>query len=632
MDKTQKLHVETRKFDAEISKVLQLMIHSLYTNKDIFLRELVSNAADAIDKLRYLSITEPSLSGDDVDYKVTISIDNENKTLSISDNGIGMNHDDMVENLGTIARSGTQNFTKNLTGDSQKDVQLIGQFGVGFYSSFMVANSVEVISKKAGTNTAYKWSSKGDGEFTIGEYVEQDHSRGTIIKLTIKDDSTEFLDKYRLKHIVTTYSDHINAKIYLKSSEEGKEDELLNTSSAIWTRSKNSVTEEDYKNFYKHIAHAGDEPWLTMHNKNEGKVEFTNLLFIPSSKPFDLYHPDRMTRVKLYVKKVFITEENISLIPAYLRFLKGVIDSEDLPLNISRETLQHNDVIEKIKKSVVKRTTSELTKIMNNDITKYKEFWQNFGPVLKEGLCEFTDNKEELLSLCLFYSSKNDDQITLKDYVANMPDKQNEIFYCVGDNIGKLKNGPQLEGFKKRGIDVLLLTDHVDDFWVNVAGEYSGKSFKSILKSGINLDDIMPLAEEDSGNKESKIETSDIEILTAFIKETLGEKVKDVIISNKLTNLPACLAVGEGSMDIRMEKFLKSQNQLSQTSQKFLEINPSHIVLKNILKLKDMGRKEKAEDTVWLMYDQACILEGEEIANIGDFSKRLTSLLEKEDV
>ena len=393
---------EKKKFDAEVGKVLHLMIHSLYTNKEIFMRELISNSSDACDKLRYLGQTDSKLIKDGADFKITIKVDKEAKTITIRDNGIGMNRDDLNENLGTIAKSGTQSFIDKLSGDSKKDSMLIGQFGVGFYSSFMIADQITVTSRKAGEDKVYTWYSDGKGEYTISD-TDRNFTRGTEVVLHVKPEEETFIDHFRLKHIVKSYSDHIAMPIMFED-EDGNENQV-NSSSALWRRSKSEIKEEQYTEFYKSVSHATDDPWLTMHNKNEGMVEFTNLLYVPSTKTFDLFHPDRKCRVKLYIKRVFIADENVDIVPQYLRFLRGVVDSEDLPLNISRETLQHNAVLEKIKKSITKRVLSELKKKKDNDFEEYLLFWNNFGGALKEGLCEVTSDHEKLLEVCIFRSS-----------------------------------------------------------------------------------------------------------------------------------------------------------------------------------------------------------------------------------
>jgi molecular chaperone HtpG len=615
---------EKRKFDAEVGKVLQLMIHSLYTNKEIFMRELISNSSDACDKLRYLSQTNSQLLNGDAEFKIIVSVDKDAKTITIKDNGIGMNRDDLNENLGTIARSGTQNFINQLSGDNKKDSQLIGQFGVGFYSSFMVSDQITVTTRKAGEDKVYVWNSDGQGEYTISD-SDREFSRGTEIVLHIKPEEESFLDHFRVKHIIKTYSDHIAIPINF-IDQEGKE-EQVNSSAAIWARSKSDISEEQYKEFYKNVSHANDEPWLTMHNHNEGLVEFTNLLYIPGSKTFDLFHPDRKCRVKLYIKRVFIADENVDLIPQYMRFLRGVVDSDDLPLNISRETLQQNAIMDKIKKSITKRVLSELKKKKENEPENYLGFWDNFGSVLKEGLCEPGNENEKLMEVCIFQSALHDKMISLDDYLAQCSGEDKTIYYLSGDNPEKLRNNPQIEGFLKKGIDVLLFTDTVDDFWVNVNGRYKGAEIKSVTRSDIDLD----IKNSDSSEEESKLdEEADIPALVNYFKESLGTLVKDVKISRKLASSPACLSVADGAMDIRMERYLIEQKQLASSSTKILEINPNHKIIKKISgDLNDKGKDTENKDLIHLLYDQACVIEGEPVADVALFSKRLNKLLEK---
>ena len=615
---------ETNKFDAEIGKVLNLMIHSIYTNKEIFVRELISNASDACDKLRYLAQTDNNLLGDDPELKVSIKINKEAKTISITDNGIGMNKQDLKENLGTIAKSGTQSFIDQFSGDLKKDNMLIGQFGVGFYSAFMVADKITVTSKKAGEEGVYVWSSDGAGEYTISD-SDADLKRGTEVLLHIKESEETFLDHFKLKHIVKNYSDHIAIPIYF-TDDDGVANKV-NSSSALWMRSKNEIQPEQYKEFYKTVSFSTDDPWLMMHNKNEGAVEFTNLLFIPSVKTFDLFHPDRRCRVKLYIKRVFITDENIDIVPQYMRFLRGVIDSEDLPLNISRETLQHNSTIEKIKNSITKKVLAELKKKKDENLDEYLVFWNNFGGALKEGLCEMTTDHEKLMEVCVFKSALQDKMISFDEYITNAKGEDKTIYYLSGEDADKLKNSPQIEGFLSKGIDVLLFTDTVDDFWVNVNGQYKDYQLKSVTRADIDLGDEAPDAKQ---NKEDKKEEPTYEKLVSYFKDTLGTLVKDVKISKKLTSSPACLAVGEGAMDIRMERFLIEQKQIAGAVAKILEVNPNHkIVQKIVSHMEDNGLQEENKELIHLLFDQACVIEGQPVTDAGAFAKRLNYFLER---
>lgn len=616
---------ENLKFDAEVSKALQLMIHSLYTNKDIFVRELISNASDACDKLRHLAILQPELTKDDPEFKINILIDKNNNSIVFSDNGIGMNREELVANLGTIAKSGTQEFLAQL--ETKKGMPLIGQFGVGFYSSFMIADKVTVVSRRAGEKESWQWESDGQGEFSIAP--AESAARGTRITLHLKKGEEGYLDKFRLRHIVQTYSDHISFSISL-TDEEGKT-EVINTASALWMRPKNEIKPEQYKEFYRHVAHQPDDPWLTLHNKAEGKLDYVSLLFIPSVKPFDLFHPDRKRRVKLYVKRVFITEENVDLIPQWLRFLRGVIDSEDLPLNISRETLQANALIAKIRESVVKRVLSELKKKAEEDEEGYTKFWQNFGPALKEGLCEGHAPREQILEVCRFHSTVSKESLTSLDaYIGRMRPEQTEIYYLTGDSLQALQASPQLEGFRQRGVEVLLMSDHVDDFWVNVVFEYKGKKFKSVTRSDIDLDAIAPATKDEKKPEEKKTDDEAVKSLCERIKAVLGDKVKDVIPTNKLTDSAVCLAVQEGAMDFRFERFLLEQKQLPGAAAKILEINPAHPIIRALS--EKLARPETAheiEDVTWLLFDQARLLEGEPITDPASFTRRLQGFVEK---
>ena len=565
--------------------------------------------------MRYEAITSPELLSTDPELKISITYDAKAKTLNITDNGIGMNEKELIQNLGTIAKSGTQGFLQNLTGDAKKDVQLIGQFGVGFYSAFMVAEKIMVISCRAGKKTGHIWQSDGQGSFTV-EKLEGSASRGTSITLFMKEEAVEYLDKHRLQHIIRTYSDHIGVPITV--AETGGEAVVANKASALWTRPKSEITPEQYQEFYRHISHQADEPWLILHNKSEGTVEYTNLLFIPSTKPFDLFHPDRMTRLKLYVKRVFITDQDIDIIPRHLRFIRGVVDSEDLPLNISRETLQHNVVLAKIRLSLVSRIYSELKKKAEKEPESYLKFWESFGAVIKEGLCDISESRDKLLEICRFRTALSDKLISLDDYVANMKPEQKEIFYLTGSSIEMMKQNPQLEGFVERGIDVILLGDSVDDFWVNVISDFKEKPLRSITRAGVDLSDIPTLDKNETEPKKDSTK------LLQFIKETLKGQVKDVRATTKLHHTPACLAADEHGMDLRFERFMFEQKQLPARGAKILEVNLSHPA---ILSLENKMESEDGKDLALLIFDQACILEGEELPDPTGFAKRFNRLL-----
>lgn len=637
----------TFNFDVEVGKVLNLMINSLYTNKDIALRELISNSADACDKLRYLSASKPDILKQDEELKISIATDKKNKLLIISDNGIGMNREDLINNLGTIAKSGTENFLKALGDKNKKDVELIGQFGVGFYSSFMVADKVEVISRKYDDEKSFKWTSSATDNFEVEEFNEN-FERGTKIILHLKEGEKDFLDRFHIKHIVQTYSDHINFKIDFipETLEAGAKIETLNSASALWKRPKNEITDEQYQNFFKNISHIPGEPYMTIHNVVEGATSYTNLLFIPKTKPFDLFHPDRKTAVKLYVKKVFISEE-LNLVPACMRFLRGLIDSDDLPLNISRENLQHNLVLDKIRKSVVNKVLSELKKKSEKSEEEYLEFWNNYGAVLKEGLCEASDFREKILDIARFYSSKSPDKfISLKEYFERAKVGQNQIYFLSGENVEKIKSSPQLEMFVKKDVEVLFLTDAVDEFWVTLGLPYKDKvkdkdfEFTSINRGDIDLKDIDKTEEEKQKEQEAKendddkkdepkdVKAIEFEGLLKFIKETLGEKVSDVRISKKLTDSPVCLAIGSGSMDIRLERFLLEQKQIQSASSKILEINADNKIIKSLNdNYANSEKSDEVKDKIATLFDLACVIEDEPIKDSGDFSRRIQKLM-----
>ncbi len=621
------MSVETRKFSAEVDNVLHFVIHSLYTNKEIFLRELISNASDACDKLRYLAQSNAELLKNDSNFKITFKINKEQQQLIIQDNGIGMDKSDLVKNLGTIARSGTREFVEQLSGDAKKDNTLVGQFGVGFYSSYMVASQVEVISKKAGETQAYKWLSKGIGEYQIQEW-EADFDRGTRIILYMKPGNENYLDHFHVKHIIKNYSDHISIPIYY-IDDNGKE-EQINASSALWLRPKKDITSEQYQEFYRNISYAVDKPWLTMHNKSEGLVEFTSLLFIPSTKTFDLFHPDRKSRVKLYIKRVFITDENVDLIPKYMRFLRGVVDSEDLPLNISRETLQHSSVVDKIKHSITQRVLTELSKYKDENRSEYETFWNNFGAVLKEGLCESTSDSEKLLEICLFRSALQDKLISLDEYISSLNTEKKIIYYISGEDAKILKSSPQIEGLLSKNINVLLFVDHVDNFWVNIVSKYKDYEIKSVTRANIDLDNAQKSESGNGKDNNSSSEKENYKQLIQYFKDVLGDTIKSVEVSKKLTLSPVCLTVPEGSMDIRMERFLIEQKQLNNPSSKILEINLNHKIIKKIDNdLKSGNNLEENKQLVLLLFDQACIVEGEPVINPQDFCNRINSLIER---
>ncbi|WP_120498514.1 molecular chaperone HtpG [Kiloniella sp. EL199] len=627
---------EQLSFQAEVSRLLDIVAHSLYSNKEIFLRELISNASDACDKLRYLAVTDGDLIKDDPDFRIDLEIDSNANTLTISDNGIGMNRQELIENLGTIARSGTSAFMEQM--ESSKDgSNLIGQFGVGFYSSYMVADKVSVTSRRAGEDQGWQWDSDGKGKFTIAE-VERP-GRGTSITLHLKEEQKEYSEELRLRTIIKTYSDHIPIPIRLKKAPTENEDgsiendsewETLNSASAIWTRSKSDVTDEQYKEFYHHVAHAYDDPWLREHFRVEGVLEYSGLLYIPGSKPFDLFHPDRKHGVKLYVRRVFITDDCQELIPAYMRFLKGVIDSEDLPLNISREMLQDNPMLRKIRGGIVKRVLGILDKKAQNEQEEYLKFWENFGSVLKEGLYEDLPQKDALLKLCRFKSIKTDSWISLADYLENMKEGQEHIYYISGEDEQALRRSPQIEGFKAKDVDVLVLHDPVDEFWVTSINEYEGKGFKSVTRGGADLNKIDSTDDTDDSAKDKEDDKAELGALLGYMKLTLEGEVKDIRSSERLTDSAVCLVADEGDMDIHLERILRSHKQVDEASKRVLEINPKHDLVKRLSDLiKEDGAAKELEDIAWLLLDQARILEGQMPSDAATFAQRMSRVMGK---
>jgi molecular chaperone HtpG len=624
---------ETFTFQAEVGKLLDIVAHSLYSHKEIFLRELISNASDACDKLRYEALTNTDILLGNLEYAISITSNKKEKLLTISDNGIGMNRDDLSATLGTIARSGTQAFMDQITAAKEKkekgSVDLIGQFGVGFYSAFMVSDSVEVITFKAGEEKAYKWTSDGRGEFSIEDATRDGF--GTDIILHIKKEEKEYLEANRIEKIVKTYSDHIGIPIILMPMKKDEESRTLNEASALWTREKKDITPEQYKEFYHHVAHAFDDPWMTLHNRVEGVMAYTNLLYIPSTPPFDLFNPDRKSNVKLYVKKIFITENCDGLLPAYLRFVKGVVDSEDLPLNISREMLQDNPALLKIRNALIKRIFMELGKKAEKAPEEYSTFWDSFGAVMKEGLYEDTDNREKILELVRFKSTHGDGQFSLKDYTARMKEGQDSIYYITGEDAEQIALSPQLEGFKKKGVEVLLLSDPVDEFWITAIGLYDDKMFKSATRGGADLEKVSEPKSDEKPNKKNDKKSTNIDPLVAAFKVALGEKVKDVRTSERLTDSAVCLVADEGDMDIHLERLLKQHKQLDQSTPRVLELNPGHILIKNLnaIAKKSKGTEASVEDAAWLLLDQARIVEGEKVADPVAFAKRLASVMDR---
>ncbi len=621
---TEQIAAETRTFQAEVSRLLDIVAHSLYSDKEIFLRELISNASDACDRLRYAAVTEPSLAEGDANYRVVLTPVKSSRTLTVADNGTGMNHDELIENLGTIARSGTAAFLKELSGDAKPDMSLIGQFGVGFYSAFMVADRVEVLSRKAGEDEGWRWVSDGQGSFTVEPAPNV--PRGARITLHMREGDDEFLEPHRLRQIVKTYSDHIALPIVLA---DGNKEETINTASALWTRPRSEITPEQYKEFYHHVGHGFDEPWLTVHARAEGVLEYTYLLFVPSQKPFDLFDPERKPRVKLYVRRVFITDEGTDLLPAYLRFVKGIVDSEDLPLNVSREMLQSNPMVARMRQQLTRRVLTDLAKKASEAPEEYAKFWDAFGAVLKEGLYEDREQRETLLPLARFRSTTRDALVSLDEYVAAMKPGQEAIYTITGDTLDLLKKSPQLEGFRARGVEVLLLTDPIDEFWVSAIGTYNEKPFKSATRGGADLDKITP-GDDTKAATDQHEPPAKLTSLIAIFKLALGDAVKDVRSSERLTESAVCLVAEEGDIDMHLERLLKQHRQLDSAAKRILELNPRHRLIERLAAaVGDTGASEQLSEFAWLLLDQARIVEGEQLPDPPAFARRLAALLER---
>ena len=604
MAKSEKLNFQT-----EVKQLLNLMIHSLYSNKEIAIRELISNASDATDKLRFEALDNDKLYEGDSDLKVIVDFDSKANTLIITDNGIGMDRDDLVNNLGTIARSGTKEFLANMSGDNKKDANLIGQFGVGFYSSFIIAKEVTVQTRKAGNPQAYSWSSQADGEFTINEIEKE--SRGTLVILKLKDDEKEFTDAWRLQSIIRKYSDHISIPIQMYKTDMKKDElvkleelETINNTNAIWTRAKSDIKQKEYEEFYKSLSYDSEEPLAYYHNRVEGKTEYTSLLYLPKKAPFDLYDRENNNSIKLYVRKVFVMDANEKLIPQYLRFVKGVIDSQDLSLNVSREILQDSPLVDSIKSGVTKRVLSSLQTMSEKEPEKYQSFWNEFGKVLKEGPAEDFANKESIAKLLRFASSNTDEQsVSFESYIKNMPKEQESIYYITADSHQAAKNSPHLEIFKQKNIEVLLLSDCVDEWLVSSLHEFDGKKLQSIAKGDLDLGKLD--TEEQKAEKE-KIE-KEAKSIVEKIKKSLGDKVKEVKVTHRLTNSPACLVVGEHDISGNLERILKAAGQSTPENKPILEVNPNHELIKKLEKIEE---KQLFNDYSSVILDQAILAEG----------------------
>ena len=613
---------QPHQFQAEVSKLLHLMVHSVYSDRDVFLRELISNAADALDKLRYEAIGKPELLAGDAELAITITPGKDASTLTVADNGIGMSREELIDNLGTIAKSGTQAFMEQAK-TATEAIQLIGQFGVGFYSSFMVANRVEVISRRAGSEEAWIWSSEGAGTFTVDKAAGDAPARGTRIVLHLKDDARDFLDDWKIEQVVRAYSDHIAHPIRLAAGSETTRQ--INEASAIWTRPKADITPEQYKEFFGHLSGSYSDPAITLHYRAEGRHEYTVLLFVPAEKPFDLYDPERRGRQKLYVRRVFITDD-AGLLPPYLRFVRGVIDSEDMPLNISREMLQRNPQVAQIRKAVTNKVLAELKKAFESDSALAEKIWSSFGPVIKEGLYEDMERRDQLFEFARFDTTTRK-AITLKDYVASLKPNQTAIYYLTGEDAVKAAQSPQLEGFKARGLEVLLLTDAVDSFWVRTALGFEGKPFKSVTQGAADLDAI-PLENE---TKPSDTDDAATATLIAAFKQALGDEVKEVRKSARLTDSAACLVAGDGGLDRTLEKLLARQGTTDvKVSAPILEINPGHELIKALAgKAKAKGACPEVNDAAHLLYDMARLLDGETVSDPRGFAGRMGALMQK---
>lgn len=604
-----------QKFKTEVSKLLDIVINSLYSEKYIFLRELISNASDACDKLRYYSLMKPEVTKNNGEFKIIITPNAEENTLTISDNGIGMNKDDLVNHLSTIAKSGTADFVNNAK-DNGSVVDLIGKFGVGFYSAFMVASKVEVVTKRAGEEQAYKWISNGVDGFEIEE-TEKEKS-GTDIKLFLKDDAKDFTDTIYLRHIIRTYSDHINYPIVLDLGKAGEE--TVNTGSALWTKNKAEITDDQYNEFYHHISRNFDTPWMRLHFKAEGNIEYTGLLFIPSEAPYDLFQPDRQQSLKLYVNRVFISDKVDDLMPAYLRFVKGIIDSADLPLNISREMLQQNALIAKIRSGTVSRILKELKK-RSEDYDDYMKFWKNFGMAFKEGIYEDPANRVEIAELSRFYSTNSEDKLTsLDEYISRVKEGQTTIYYITGDDIPTLRNNPQLEAFKEKGLEVLLLVDPIDEFWVQTLTNFKGYPIKHVSQADVDLK---------FERKEPKADDGSLKKLTDFMAELFKDEVGKVVPTEKLTKSPVSLTVESGQMSIHLERLMRNhQQQTAFASSRILEVNPYHpLIIKLADSMFDDKERPTVEEVCRLLLDQAKIAEGEAISDSSFFSEKLSDYI-----
>ena len=613
---------ENLTFQAEVSKLLDLVANSLYSEREIFLRELISNSADACEKLRYLALSKKNILGENKILEIKINVSKKRKIIEIEDNGIGMSRQDLIDNLGTIARSGTNKFIESIKSKKTNDISAIGQFGVGFYSSYMVADTVAVHSKNVEDDSSHLWISNGKDNYTIEELKKE--NRGTKISLNIKKDSEEFLDSMRLRSIISKYSNYIPFPIYLKDLDTKDKEEKINEGNPLWLKDKKDIKTEDYKQFYNNISFNFDEPLKTIHFNAEGVINYKALLYLPTNQPMDLFNSERKNKIKLYVQKVFITDECDEIMPNWLRFVPGVVDSQDISLNISREMLQNNPVIDKIKKGITNKVLNEINTLSTKDNEKFLDFWKNFGAVIKEGLYEFNDHHEKLLSLLRFENSYNNNSISLDDYVKNMTKDQKEIYYFANTDKEHIKNSPQLEAFIDKKIPVLFMTDAVDEFWLQNINKYKEFEFKSISKGKVDISNL-GIKQKDKKESSKKIDNK-INDLTSLLKKELKDKISNVIISNRLTKSPVLLVAEESGMDINMEKLMKMHNQKTPESKKVLEINAEHpMIVKISENLNNFDHKKVSQ----IILDQANILDGNILSNPTSYTENLTDLFIK---
>jgi len=627
---------ETLEFQTEARQILHLMTHSLYSNKEIFLRELISNASDACDKLRFEALANGDLYEGDGDLKITVDFDKDNKTVTITDNGIGMSRDEIIDNIGTIASSGTRKFLESLTGDQARDAQMIGQFGVGFYSSFIVADKVTVTSRRAGTdkNEAVRWESDGQGSFTL-ENAEKE-SRGSVVTLHLKEGEEEFADNFRLRNIIKQYSDHISLPINMqkvdygtdKDEEENKdaepEYERVNSASALWAKDKKDITDDEYREFYKHVSHDFQDPQTWIHNKVEGNQSYTSLFYIPAKAPFDLFDRDHKRGVKLYVKRVFIMDDAEHLMPNYLRFIKGVVDSDDLPLNVSREILQQNKVIDRIRGASVKKVLGKLESMAKDQPEEYASFWNTFGQVIKEGPIEDFANKERVAKLLRFATTETnseDQTVSLEDYIGRMKEGQEKIYYITAESFAAAKNSPHLEVFRKKGIEVLLLSDRIDEWLVSHMTEFDGKPLQSVARGDLDLGKIGDQEEE----KTTEEANEEFKAVIERVKQSLGDQISEARMSQRLTDSPSCLVLNEQDMSAQMQQILEAAGQYAPKAQPILELNSDHRL---VAKLKDIKEDDSFNDWVSLLFEQAQLAAGNQLEDPAGFVMRVNRLLE----